>query len=65
MFRFTIRDVLLLTAVVGLAAGWSLDHARQTAVNRTLIQQREAEQRFAKLRAKELQGKVIISRGVW
>jgi hypothetical protein len=26
MFRFTIRDVLWLTATVGLALGWWLDH---------------------------------------
>jgi hypothetical protein len=26
MFRFTIRDVLWLTVVVGLALGWGLDH---------------------------------------
>jgi len=26
MFRFTIRDVLWLTVVVGLAAGWWRDH---------------------------------------
>jgi hypothetical protein len=28
MFRFTIRDVLWLTVVVALAAGWWLDHRR-------------------------------------
>jgi hypothetical protein len=26
MFRFTIRDVLLLTAIVALAVGWWVDH---------------------------------------
>jgi hypothetical protein len=26
MFRFTIRDVLWLTVVVGLAVGWVVDH---------------------------------------
>ena len=31
MFRFTIRDVLWLMVVVGLACGWSLDHARLRA----------------------------------
>lgn len=29
MFRFTIRDVMWLTMVVALVAGWSLDHAVQ------------------------------------
>jgi len=28
MFRFTIRDVLLLTLIVGLAVGWWVDHRR-------------------------------------
>ena len=28
MFRFTIRDVLWLTVVVGLAVGWWLDNKR-------------------------------------
>jgi len=28
MLRFTIRDVLLLTLVVGLAAGWVMDRGR-------------------------------------
>jgi hypothetical protein len=28
MFRFTIRELLLLTAVVGLAVGWWLDRSR-------------------------------------
>jgi hypothetical protein len=28
MFRFTIRDVLWLTAVVALAIGWGIDHRR-------------------------------------
>jgi len=27
MFRFSIRDVLWLTVVVGLAVGWWMDHA--------------------------------------
>ena len=26
MFRFTIRDVLWLTVVVGLACGWGIEH---------------------------------------
>jgi len=28
MFRFTIRDVLWLTAIVAIVAGWTVDHAR-------------------------------------
>ena len=29
MFRFTIRDVLWLTALVAVCAGWFVDHAIQ------------------------------------
>ncbi len=39
MFRFTIRDVLWLTAVVGLAAGWAIDHFRFSPEDRALMQQ--------------------------
>jgi hypothetical protein len=31
MFRFTIRDVLWLTALVALAVAWYLEHERQQA----------------------------------
>ena len=31
MFRFTIRDVLWLTVVVALVAGWTVDHRNLTA----------------------------------
>ena len=31
MFRFSIRDVLWLTVVVGLAVGWYCDRTRQDA----------------------------------
>jgi hypothetical protein len=30
MFRFTIRELVLLTLVVGLVVAWRLDHTRQT-----------------------------------
>jgi hypothetical protein len=30
-FRFSIRDLLLITVIVGLATGWWLDHRRLTA----------------------------------
>jgi hypothetical protein len=33
MFRFTIRDVLWLTVVLGLALGWLLDHRELTHRN--------------------------------
>jgi hypothetical protein len=31
-FRFSIRDLLWLTVVVGMAIGWWLDHYRQTTL---------------------------------
>jgi hypothetical protein len=31
MFRFTIRELALLTVIVGLAAGWWIDRSRQVA----------------------------------
>ena len=31
MFRFTIRDVLWLTAIVALAIGWGIEHRRAAA----------------------------------
>jgi len=37
--RFTIRDMLWLTAFVALGAGWMVDHARQ---NRRLGRERAA-----------------------
>jgi hypothetical protein len=62
MFRFTIRDMLWLTILAAIALSWALDHGRLTTANRELTKQREAEQRFAQLRQRELQGKVIIGR---
>jgi len=38
MFRFTIRDVLWLTVVVALAAGWWVDRSR---VHATLARELE------------------------
>ena len=42
MFRFTIRDVLWLTALVALAVGWWLDHREV---------QRQGEARAAAIRS--------------
>jgi hypothetical protein len=36
MFRFTIRDVLWLTVVVGLGVGWALDHRVQLSERQSL-----------------------------
>ena len=43
MFRFTIRDVLWLTVVVGLAVGWYLEHRDQQAKLEALQQPRMAD----------------------
>jgi hypothetical protein len=31
MFRFTIRELVLLTLVVAMGVGWRLDHAHQAS----------------------------------
>ena len=36
MFRFTIRDVLWLTALVALAVGWWIDRSQVAVLNREL-----------------------------
>jgi hypothetical protein len=56
MFRFSIRDVLWLTVVVGLGR---LDRGKLATLNAEL-ERRNAESRFAKLRALELDRKAII-----
>ena len=33
MFRFTIRDLLWLTVVVGVAFAWAIDHHRMGVLN--------------------------------
>jgi hypothetical protein len=37
MFRFTIRDVLWLTVVVGMGVGWWIDHWQISSFERELI----------------------------
>ena len=32
MFRFTIREMLLLTVIAAMAVGWCLDHRRNSAL---------------------------------
>ena len=45
MFRFTIRELVLLTLVVGLALGWWLDRERMAAPLARLDEYQAAEQR--------------------
>ena len=40
MFRFTIRDLLWLTAVIALIVVWRADVARQEAVYRDMLRLR-------------------------
>jgi len=37
-FRFSIRDLLLIVAIVALAAGWWIDHQR---INKPTVQKWE------------------------
>jgi hypothetical protein len=60
-FRFTIRDLLLLTMIVALAVGWWLDHrstapdsARRDKYAADLAKQWTAELRAAQVREAEL-----------
>lgn len=52
MFKFSIRDVLWLTLVVGLAAGWLVDRrSLTTAYQRDLEEMRESHDKdIAELR---------------
>ena len=34
MFRFTIRDVLLVMVIVGLAVGWGIEHRAHVVASR-------------------------------
>ena len=43
MLRFTIRDVLWLTLVVGLAVGWWVDRDRRATENRELAEYGRAQ----------------------
>ncbi len=62
MFRFTIRDLLWLMVVVGLAVMLWLEHSQLAALRETLNEQ-DAERRIAELRERELRGGAIISPG--
>jgi lipopolysaccharide biosynthesis regulator YciM len=37
MFRFTIRELVLLTLVVAMGVGWWISHYRLATVNRELL----------------------------
>ena len=55
-FRFTIRDLLLLTVIVALAVGWWLDHRKMAAdsAKRDKYAAELAKQWTAELRAAQV-----------
>jgi hypothetical protein len=53
MFRFTIRELVLLTAVVALACGWWLEHRGVIAPLAKLAEYEAAEQRELERQAAE------------
>lgn len=60
MFRFTIRDVLWLTVVVGLAVMLWLEH-RQVVALRETISEQDANRSIMELRERELRGGATIT----
>jgi hypothetical protein len=66
MFRFTIRDILWLTALVALAVSWWHDRKTWHEEKAALMKQRDAdvenERRIANLRAMEWAGRIISPR---
>ena len=61
MLRFTFRDVLWLTLVVGLVLGWWVHHRRQDEERRVWIkdyQEQWLAARAAEWRVRELMGLV-------
>jgi hypothetical protein len=60
MLRYTIRDVLWLTALVAVTVAWWIEHRQLTAV-RSALRAEQAEQRIAELRERELRGGVILT----
>jgi hypothetical protein len=57
--RFTIRDVLWLTALAAMAVAWLVDRSQLAELNRTL-KDTSAQLRMERLRASELRGEVIL-----
>jgi len=57
MFRFTIRELLILTVTAGLAVGWCLDHRR---IERLTVERDDAR-RFAKLRLEFVESSPVSS----
>src|SRR3954470_12086441 len=48
--KFSIRDLLLVTVIVALAAGWWVDHSRQATTEAAMREsQRKAEEQLSQL----------------
>lgn len=64
MFRFSIRDLLLVTVIVGLALAWRNDRTKWAAEKIEMMRQRDAdvdnERRLGELKAREMAGRVIL-----
>ena len=52
MFRFTIRDVLLVMVIVGLAFGWGIDRMR-VAASLERLEEYDLGRRLTELRRKQ------------
>jgi hypothetical protein len=59
MFRFTIRELVLLTLVVAMGVGWWIDRSRLSVQNSALIDEAKVL-RFEALRAREIRGEIIL-----
>jgi hypothetical protein len=60
MFRFSIRELMLITLVVGLALGWQIDHRYQTKSR----QQHERVRQVTEQQMDDLVGKVASYGGL-
>jgi hypothetical protein len=59
LFRFTIRELVLLTLVVAMGVAWWMDRSHLSDQNRTLRDE-HATLRLDALRANELGGRIIF-----
>lgn len=69
MFRFTIRELVLLTLVVALAVGWWMDRRRLAAplarlAEYQVAEKREMERRQAEQKLRELEWEVLAAKAV-
>src|SRR5258708_6614674 len=62
MFRFTIRDVLWLTVVIGLIVGWSI-HAAQSSARRNEFQNLRSKYQYVVDVARKFHGWDIQEEG--